>query len=84
MSLMKNKAFLALALLLGPPVVADAAPLPMTDVFVGGNEGYPAYRIPGLITTERSSLLAFADGRASLRDHAENNIVMKRSTDGKT
>jgi len=53
----------------------------LTDVFVGGQDGYPAYRIPALIATQRGSLLAFAEGRATLRDHAENDIVMKRSTD---
>jgi len=54
----------------------------LVDVFVGGQDGYPAYRIPALVATKRSSLLAFAEGRANLRDHAENDIVMKRSTDG--
>jgi len=52
------------------------------DVFIGGQDGYPAYRIPALITTKRGSLLAFAEARTSLRDHAENKIVMKQSTDG--
>src|ERR1051326_7158586 len=85
MSTMNKTALLALALLIGPlsGCVADAAsPLSLIDVFVGGDEGYPAYRIPALISTKRGSLLAFAEGRASLRDHAENDIVMKRSTDG--
>lgn len=65
---------------------SGAAALPaLKDVFVGSEDGYPAYRIPALIATKRGSLLAFAEGRASLRDHAENDIVMKRSTDaGKT
>jgi sialidase-1 len=53
----------------------------LIDVFMGGKDGYPAYRIPSLITTKRGTLLAFAEGRASLRDHAENDIVLKRSTD---
>jgi len=62
---------------------ADSAGLPSSvEVFVNGQEGYPAFRIPALITTKRGSLLAFAEGRATLRDHAENDIVMKRSTDG--
>jgi sialidase-1 len=62
---------------------ADASSAPsLIDVFVGGQDGYPAYRIPALITTQRGSLLAFAEGRASLRDHAENDIVLKRSADG--
>ena len=52
------------------------------DVFVIGQDGYPAFRIPALLTTKRGSLLAFAEGRANLSDHAENDIVLKRSTDG--
>lgn len=62
---------------------AESADLPpLVDVFVGGQDGYPAYRIPALITTKRGTLLGFAEGRASLRDHAENDIVLKRSVDG--
>lgn len=62
---------------------ADGATTPaLVDVFVGGRDGYPAYRIPALIPTMRGTLLAFAEGRASLHDHAENDIVMKRSLDG--
>ena len=59
---------------------SNAAQPEFQDVFVGGQDGYPAYRIPSLVTTKQGSLLAFAEGRASLRDHAENDIVMKRST----
>lgn len=55
---------------------------PLVDVFVNGQEGYPAYRIPALISTPRGALLAFAEGRAHLGDHAENDIVLKRSLDG--
>lgn len=68
-------------LLMGILSGGAAQPL-FVDVFVGGKEGYPAYRIPALITTKKGTLVAFAEGRASLRDHAENDIVMKRSTDG--
>ncbi|MBI1839908.1 MAG: exo-alpha-sialidase [Verrucomicrobia bacterium] len=57
-------------------------PSALVDVFVGGEGGYPAYRIPSLLATKRRALLAFAEGRASLLDHAENDIVMKRSLDG--
>ena len=52
------------------------------NVFVNGQEGYPAYRIPSLVVTKGGKLLAFAEARASLRDHAENDIVLKRSSDG--
>jgi sialidase-1 len=60
---------------------ASSAALTLTDVFVGGREGYPAYRIPALVVTERGTLLAFAEGRARLGDHAENDLVLKRSHD---
>lgn len=70
-------------LLVGAGFAAEQRSLPpLVDVFVNGTEGYPAYRIPALITTKGGVLLAFAEGRASLRDHAENDIVLKRSTDG--
>ncbi len=56
-----------------------------TDVFVGGQEGYPAYRIPSLLVTTNRTLLAFVEGRQSRNDHAENDILLKRSLDdGKT
>lgn len=50
------------------------------DVFTTGQEGYPAYRIPALLATRQGNLLAFAEGRAQPRDHAENDIVLKRSS----
>ena len=60
---------------------APAAPQLVT-VFTNGQEGYSAYRIPSLIRTKGGTLLAFAEGRMSLRDHAENDLVLKRSTNG--
>jgi sialidase-1 len=60
---------------------AAESTLEVRDVFVGGTEGYPAYRIPAILATSRGTLLAFAEGRATLRDHAENDLVLKRSFD---
>ena len=59
-----------------------AAPQPLEAPFVAGRDGYPVYRIPSLVVTKSGTLLAFAEGRANLRDHAENTIVLRRSTDG--
>ena len=53
-----------------------------TDVFIGGKEGYPIYRIPSVISTLDETLLAFCEGRSALSDHAQNDIVMKRSFNG--
>ncbi len=40
-----------------------------------------AYRIPALLATPQGALLAFAERRIGLGDHAENDIVMRRSLD---
>jgi len=56
-----------------------------TDVFINGKDGYPQYRIPALLYTQKGTLLTFCEGRASISDHAANDIVLKRSPDqGKT
>lgn len=61
--------------------------LRQTDIFVSGQEGYFAYRIPAIEVAPDGSLLAFAEGRKhNLGDPGfEGNdidLVMKRSTDG--
>ena len=43
-------------------------------IFAGGQDGYPAYRIPSIVATSKGTLLALAEGRANLSDHAENDI----------
>lgn len=39
------------------------------------------YRIPSLLVTKNGSILAFSERRLGLHDHAQNDIVLKRSTD---
>lgn len=39
------------------------------------------YRIPSLLVTKQGSILAFSERRLGLHDHAQNDIVLKRSTD---
>lgn len=52
------------------------------DVYVGGEEGYFAYRIPALISSQTGTLLAFCEGRkTSLSDDGNNDLVLRRSTD---
>lgn len=52
------------------------------DVFIGGQDGYFAYRIPALITAKSGTLLAFCEGRkTSLSDDGDNDLVLRRSTD---
>ena len=72
------------------PWVADAiakspadepSPVKETVLFRAGQEGYPAYRIPSLLTTKRGVVLAFCEARQG-GDHSHNDLALKRSTDG--
>lgn len=71
---------------MSPPagaVAADStnAAETIVDVFVPGRDGYPAIRIPSIVTTAAGTLLAFAEGRQG-GDHSQNDIILKRSRDG--
>lgn len=68
--------FHSVELTLGPP-----APLEFVDIFTSG-DGYVSYRIPSILSTSAGTVLAFAEGRVIASDHAQNDIVMRRSTDG--
>ncbi len=53
------------------------------DVFTSGTEGYHTYRIPGIVLTNKDTLLAFCEGRKTGRgDHGDLDLVLRRSTDG--
>lgn len=52
-----------------------------STVFKAG-EQYHNFRIPSVVTTSNGTVVAFAEGRAFLKDQAENDIVARRSTDG--
>ena len=73
--------FAIVAALAFPGLRREKKPVFVT-VFEHGREGYPDYRIPALLVTQRGVLLAFAEGRQSQSDNAQNDIVLKRSTDG--
>ncbi|MEM7012694.1 MAG: sulfatase-like hydrolase/transferase, partial [Verrucomicrobiota bacterium] len=40
------------------------------------------YRIPSVLVTKQGSVLAFSERRVGLHDHAQNDIVLRRSTNG--
>ncbi len=54
----------------------------ISDLFIAGKDHFGSYRIPSIISTSKGALLAFAEARKKLSDHAENKIVLKRSFDG--
>ncbi|MGY8770601.1 MAG: sulfatase-like hydrolase/transferase [Pirellulales bacterium] len=45
-------------------------------------DGKYGYRIPAITTSKSGTLLAFAERRVGLHDHAKNDIVLRRSRDG--
>lgn len=57
--------------------------LPKTVVYSYNEQTDPAYgyRIPSLLTTKKGTLLAIAERRLGLHDHAQNDIVLRRSED---
>ena len=56
-------------------------PPPTSIVFQVGVDSYPNIRIPSLLSLQDGTILAFAEGRFG-GDHAKNDIILKRSTDG--
>lgn len=52
-----------------------------TSIFTNGNDGYPVYRIPAVVKANDGTLLAFCEGRSSMADGGNIDIVLKRSSD---
>ena len=75
---------IALCVLLAAPLAAAADEPAFVDVFVKGEGLCPAYRIPSVVVTNKGTVLAFAEGRQTLHDHAENDIVLRRGVKGGT
>ena len=67
--------------LISQPLFAQADATNLVKVFSPQADGYPAIRIPSIVTTNQGTLLAFAEGRQG-GDHSENDIILKRSADG--
>ena len=59
-------------------LAAKAYP-PTTAVFQTNTT--TGYRIPSLVTAKNGDLLAICERRVGLHDHAQNDIVLRRSTD---
>jgi len=79
--------FFTLLAAMGIYVTAQAADvstgLSLNDVFISGQNGYHAYRIPALLVTKEGTLLAFCEGRkTSISDQGDLDLLLKRSEDG--
>ncbi|MDQ3622469.1 MAG: glycoside hydrolase [Verrucomicrobiota bacterium] len=51
-------------------------------VFDGQEDPYENVRTPQLLLTKAGTLLAFGQGRSGYHDRSDNDIILKRSTDG--
>src|SRR6516164_1030112 len=72
-----------IALLAAGQLSLRAAEPVRTTVFTAGDEGRKLYRIPGIVVTKRSTILAYAEGRRKTGgDWDTIDIVLRRSTDG--
>jgi sialidase-1 len=77
---MRSLSIVAAASLLTLPAAAE----PITSTpFKSKTDGYFCYRIPSLIVSPKGTLLAFCEGRkTSTSDDGDNDLVLRRSTDG--
>lgn len=72
-----------LVLLLTLPAAAAEPALHKQTVFQAGTGGYAMYRIPGLVVTDKGTLIAYAEARKSTAgDWGAIDLVYRRSTDG--
>ena len=55
--------------------------LKQSTLWRGGVDGYHTYRIPAIAAAPNGSLLAFCEGRVSLKDNGDIDLLVKRSTD---
>lgn len=59
----------------------DAEHFTSTILWTSGVGGYATYRIPGIVSTKRGTLLAYTSARHGTSDWADIDIVMRRSVD---
>src|SRR3954463_4687760 len=72
-----------LLLILALPAVAAEPALDKQVLFEANTGGYATYRIPGLVVTDRGTLLAYCEARkTSASDWGAIDLVYRRSADG--
>ncbi len=70
-------------LVAGFPLLASADPPAQDDLFTSGQGTYHTYRIPAIVVSTRGTLLVFCEGRkTSSIDDGDNDMLLRRSTDG--
>ena len=64
------------------PARAAEPAMEKTDLFTAGQRGYVMYRIPGVCVSKRGTILVYCEGRQGSGDWAQQDILLRRSTDG--
>ena len=64
-------------------VIAPAAMLEQTDVFVSGTDGYHTLRIPAIVISSSGTVLAFAEGRKNSASDTSDIAQSCRSVPGR-
>src|SRR5436190_628734 len=74
------------ATVLAACLFSAASAAELQNIFVAGQDGYSSYRIPSILVTKKSTLLAFCEGRKNgPSDSGDIDLLLKRSSDcGKT
>ena len=76
-------ASLAAAWLVQVSLPAAEPLLQKVDLFTANTDGYTLYRIPGIVTTKRGTVLAYCEARKSDKgDWGTIDILLRRSTNG--
>ncbi|QDU80396.1 Sialidase precursor [Polystyrenella longa] len=75
----------AFTLLVSAGQFTFAGEVSRTDLFHAGEDGYKLFRIPGIVVTEKGTILAYCEARKGDRgDWGRIDVMMRRSTDGGT
>jgi sialidase-1 len=69
-------------LVLALPAAAAEPVIEKHTLFEADAGGYATYRIPGLVVTDKGTLLAYGEARKSASDWGKIDLVYRRSTDG--
>lgn len=65
-----------------PAAVSTGIEPRQTDLFVSGQDGYKAYRIPALVVSNKGTILAICEARKnSFSDQGDIDLAIKRSFD---
>src|SRR4051812_17899408 len=78
-----KRILLLCALASAQALFAAELPEPQLHLVYDGKEGaYEVVRTPQLLVTKAGTLLGFAQGRSGTHDRSNNDIILKRSSDG--